>query len=282
MTRTSLRLGLAFILLISILWFRSTLVSLWNNGLQTAPVDVRNGTASATPEKPDRVVVVGKLKHENTDWVIEDLDDWQHAIYTVDDPTAPLTVPKNKGHEANAYLQYILDNYHALPSTIVFLHSHRDGYPVAWHTEFDTHSNPITAQRLQTDFVQRNGYVNMRCNPYPGCPNELLPLRNPPDPMRGPEYVFGSAWEQLFNNTNVPEVVGAACCAQFAVSREQVLKRGYGEYEWFHSWLMETELADEISGRVFEYLWHVIFGKEAVYCPDTVQCYRDVYGVSDY
>lgn len=104
----------------------------------------------------------------------------------------------------------------------------------------------------------------MRCNPNPGCPNELLPLRNPPDPTRGPEYVFGSAWERLFNNSNVPEVVGAACCAQFAVSREQVLKRGYGEYEWFHSWLMETDLADDISGRVLEYLWHVIFGKEAV------------------
>lgn len=264
MARTSLRLGVAFILLISVLWFRSTLASLWNNGFHSIPVDVRNGTASAMPEKPDRVVVVGKMKHEDTEWVIEDLYDWQHAIYIVDDPTAPLTVPKNKGHEGNVYLQYILDNYHALPSTIVFLHSHRDGYPLAWHTEFDTHSNPITVQRLKTDFVQRNGYVNMRCNPYPGCPNELLPLRNPPDPMRGPEYVYGSAWEKLFNNTNVPEVVGAACCAQFAVSREQVLKRGYGEYEWFHSWLMETELPDEISGRVLEYMWHVIFGKEAV------------------
>lgn len=76
MARTSLRLGLAFILLISMLWFRSTLASLWNNGLHNIPVDVRNGSASATPEKPDRVVVVGKLKHENTDWVIEDLDEY--------------------------------------------------------------------------------------------------------------------------------------------------------------------------------------------------------------
>lgn len=73
MTRTPLRLGVAFILLISVLWFRSTLASLWNNGFHAISVDVRNGTASATPEKPDRVVVVGKMKHEDTDWVIEDL-----------------------------------------------------------------------------------------------------------------------------------------------------------------------------------------------------------------
>jgi hypothetical protein len=182
----------------------------------------------------------------------------------VDDPNAPLHTARNKGHEANVYLQYIIDNYDRLPSTMVFLHAHRDGYPQAWHTEFDTHSNVDTVRMLQIDFVQRNGYANMRCGFIPGCPDEMQPFRNPRDDWRDTEHVFAEAWEQLFNNTDVPEVVGVACCSQFAVARWQVLKRPLGDYQRYHKWLMETELTDEVSGRVMEYMWHIIFGREPV------------------
>lgn len=72
------------------------------------------------------------------------------------------------------------------------------------------------------------------------------------------------AWRALFNNSNIPEVIAAPCCSQFAVSREQVWRRPVGDYKWFQRWLMETELSDDVSGRVMEYLWHVIFGKGAV------------------
>ena len=65
-------------------------------------------------------------------------------------------------------------------------------------------------------------------------------------------------------DVDVPHTVGAACCAQFAVSREQVLKRSKAEYELFHKWLMNTPASDAASGRVFEYLWHIIFGRDAV------------------
>lgn len=76
----------------------------------------------------------------------------------------------------------------------------------------------------------------------------------------------------------VPEEVGAACCAQFAVSRERVLQRPKSDYEGFREWVVETEKNDAKSGRVMEFLWHVIFGMDAVYCPDEKQCYCDVYG----
>ena len=59
-------------------------------------------------------------------------------------------------------------------------------------------------------------------------------------------------------------MVGVACCSQFAVSKEQVLKRPKSDYETYLKWLMDTEEDDGVSGRVFEYLWHIIFGKEAV------------------
>ncbi|KAI9924329.1 hypothetical protein ASPWEDRAFT_115648 [Aspergillus wentii DTO 134E9] len=229
----------------------------------------------------DQVVVVGRLKDQNTDWVIDDLPDWDHAIYIVDDPTAPLHVVKNKGREANVYLQYIIDHYDRLPSTIVFLHSHRDGFPQAWHTEFDEHSNPQTVNMLQTEFVQRNGYANLRCTSSPGCPDEVRPFRDPPDEGRWTEHAFPEAWNLFFNGTEVPEVIATPCCAQFAVSKKQVLQRPLSDYEMYHRWVMETELADDVSGRVMEYMWHIIFGQDPVYCPDTYQCYSDVYGLPD-
>jgi hypothetical protein len=72
------------------------------------------------------------------------------------------------------------------------------------------------------------------------------------------------AWRSLFGNDQVPTVIASPCCAQFAVSGERVLKRGREEYEGYLKWLLETPLDDFTSGRVFEYLWHVIFGMEAV------------------
>jgi hypothetical protein len=59
---------------------------------------------------------------------------WDHVIYEVDNPEAKLRVPMNKGKEAMSYLTYIIDHYDRLPSTIAFVHSHKDGWPQAWHT----------------------------------------------------------------------------------------------------------------------------------------------------
>ena len=62
----------------------------------------------------------------------------------------------------------------------------------------------------------------------------------------------------------MPEELGAACCAQFAVSRQQVLARSVEEYMSYRQWVLDTEEDDTKSGRIMEYLWHVIFGREAV------------------
>ena len=61
-----------------------------------------------------------------------------------------------------------------------------------------------------------------------------------------------------------PTLVGAACCAQFVVSKEQVLARPLSDYERLREWIIDTEKSDAKSGRVLEFLWHVIFGKDAV------------------
>ncbi|KAJ5981019.1 hypothetical protein N7481_008317 [Penicillium waksmanii] len=45
---------------------------------------------------------------------------------------------------------------------------------------------------------------------------------------------------------------------------------------------MEKELDDETSGRIFEYLWHIIFGQENILCPAKEQCYMDTYNMEWY
>jgi hypothetical protein len=225
---------------------------------------------------PDRVVVMAKISTDDTRWVEDEMRDWQSAIYDIDIETPhntstldPLTnstlrTLRNKGREANAYLAYIVQNYDHLPSTIAFVHPHKDGYPMAWHTDNEDYSNVVSLRKLNIDFVQSNGYANLRCNPFPGCPSEIMPFRNPPEDHRTAEAAMPEAWRDLFNNTDTPQVLATPCCAQFAVSREQVRKRPLSEYRKFYTWLMETPLNDETSGRVFEYLWHVLFGQDPV------------------
>jgi hypothetical protein len=235
-------------------------------------------TAVATPNPslPDRVVVMAKLPTDDTRWVHTDLQDWQSAIYDIDTETPhntstldPLTnstlrTLRNKGMEANAYLAYIVQNYDNLPSTIAFTHPHKDGYPIAWHTDNNEHSNIVSLQNLNIKFTQSNSYANLRCVNDPGCPHEVMPFRNPPEDHRTIEAAMPDAWRNLFNNTDVPQVLATPCCAQFAVSSKQVWKRPLVEYQKYHTWLTETPLKDETSGRVFEYLWHFLFGQDPV------------------
>ena len=86
---------------------------------------------------------------------------------------------------------------------------------------------------------------------------------------------------ELLPSVKVPEEVGQACCAQFAVTKEAILSRGLAEYKHFRQWLVHTTLDDDTSGRVFEYLWHIVFGKEPVFCPEAGECYCKLFGLCD-
>ena len=189
---------------------------------------------------------------------------WQSAVYTVDDTNATLHTAMNKGREAFTYLTYIIDHYENLPDVVVFLHSHRDGYPEAWHNDAPNYDNVKSIRELQIDFVLREGYVNIRCRPIPGCPDEIQPFRDPPEEHREAEHAFVDACGEMFYDGDVPRVIGVACCSQFAVSRKQIRARSKDDYDRYLHWLISTPLSDAVSGRVFEYLWHIIYGKDAI------------------
>lgn len=191
-----------------------------------------------------------------------------------------------------AYLTYIIDNYEDLPSAVAFLHPHQEGWWAAWHTDAPYHSNIISLSSVNLEFVQKVGYVNLRCAWKPGC----SPSHN--------AHVTEDIWRDIFwdfttptaspmlssirashfntDGTNFnppfPGKISAPCCAQFVVSKTQILRRRKVEYQKYRQWLLDTELSDAKSGRVMEFLWHIIFGKQAVFCPDPDVCYCEVYG----
>jgi len=54
----------------------------------------------------DKALVIASMKHENTSWFYDELPEWRKYVYVVNDPTAELTVPLNKGRESMVYLSY--------------------------------------------------------------------------------------------------------------------------------------------------------------------------------
>ncbi|MCJ1405838.1 hypothetical protein MMC11_009068 [Xylographa trunciseda] len=236
-----------------LLTFKDAFPNSWSNLNPSSPFSL-----------PTKVIVIGKLEHEDTTWVSNDLPDWQNAIYTVDNTSAALHTPVNKGRESIAYLTYIIDNYDLLPDTVLFLHSHRDGEFRAWHVDNEAHDNVESVKALRLDYVEESGYVNLRCGLLPGCNHEVQPFRSPPVDGFEVEHAMHDAWKFMFPEEALPQEIGVPCCAQFAVSKKQVLARPKTDYERYRDWVLETQLHDLTSGRVMEYLWHIIFGKESV------------------
>lgn len=220
-----------------------------------------------------RDMVLASMKRDNTSWLFEEFPEWHKSIYVVDDKDAELTVQTNKGRESMVYLTYIIDNYYHLPDVMLFIHPER----YQWHNDDPYYDGLRMLKNLQIPYIQEQGYVNLRCVWVLGCPAEIHPLSDlHREDVHAGEY-FKTGFMELFPGAAVPEEVGASCCAQFGVTREKVLERPKSDYERFKKWLLETPLKDDLSGRIMEYSWHMIFGKGSVYCPKAEECYCKVF-----
>ncbi|OJD15425.1 hypothetical protein AJ78_04325 [Emergomyces pasteurianus Ep9510] len=223
-----------------------------------------------------RALIVPRLQKEDTSWISAELKDVEEFIYVVDDPSAPLHPPLNKGHEAMVYLTYLIDHYNNLPDVMIFMHSHH----VSWHNEEALAFNAVELiNRLSNERVMRDGYMNLRCNWGPGCPDWLHLGKTELDPGKQEEVILAKAWTELFPHVEPPAVLAQACCAQFAISRERALAIPKSRYIFYRDWILHTELSDYISGRVWEYLWQVVFAGQSVFCPEQHVCYCDGFGL---
>jgi hypothetical protein len=64
----------------------------------------RNQPLNEDESTIEKAFVVASTRHENTIWLREFFSTTTKYVYVVDDSSAPLTVPANKGREAMVYL----------------------------------------------------------------------------------------------------------------------------------------------------------------------------------
>jgi hypothetical protein len=188
--------------------------------------------------------------NENLDWI--NYIDSKFKIYVYSKTLATnelinnkiyiVNQPLNKGNEASAYLQYIIDNYENLSENIVFVHGHEK----SWH-HMDSIINIINSLQI-TDYANLNKY--------------------------GTQSIFENAVQSSWLNTvddfmdsaniafeNPPFILSLDynSCAQFIVSRKNILSRSKEFYIRGLKYIIETHKSNKHNGGVFEYYWRWIF-----------------------
>ncbi|KAK5123289.1 hypothetical protein LTR85_002719 [Meristemomyces frigidus] len=240
------------------------------------------GETKAAGSMYTKCLVIARMSEEWTGWIDEELGDMlddgllSKAVYVVDDRSALLHPPMNKGHEVMVYLSYIIDFYDKLEDVNIFMHWHR----FAWHNNelLDTDS-ALMIRHLSPERVTRDGYMNLRCHWDPGCPAWMHPGASERNLDKQEEKHIADSWAELFPLDPIPAVLAQPCCAQFAVSRDRIRALPKQRYIHLRDWLLRTELSDYMSGRVFEYIWQYIFTASPLHCPSMSACYCDGYGL---
>jgi hypothetical protein len=116
---------------------------------------------SSTP-----ALVVARVAADDSKWLDALADLYHLCVYTADAPTdttsTHLQVPANRGHEAMAYLTFLIDNYAHIPvAGAVFVHGSR----WAWHNDDPDYDNAALLAALNVSAALAPlGYHNLRCD----------------------------------------------------------------------------------------------------------------------
>ncbi|KAJ4378275.1 hypothetical protein N0V86_005975 [Didymella sp. IMI 355093] len=236
---------------------------------------------SSTPP-PDKLIVKVQLAGEDLNWLLKLLPEWRNQVITIPASFASLYAHKqrvDKGRIASAYLEWLITNYANLARTLVFVPPNlsQEKRDVArWRIPNKALLHSIAD--LQIPYVQTTGYAALHCPRADACENARLLFATPPAEYRTLEVGMRTAWEHMFNSSDVPTAVASPGGSAFVVSSTQVRARSVEEYTRIWAWLETTKMDDESAGAVVERLWHVIFGREEVWCPTEETCQCEVFG----
>jgi hypothetical protein len=245
-------------------------------------------------------LVVARVQADGgPEWLNTLSDRYQLCVYTADaqeDSTSMnLQVPANRGHEAMAFLTFIIDNYDTIPEAgAVFVHGSR----FSWHNDSPDYDNLALLRSLNISAALAPvGYHNLRCDwsastcdqssapPQGSLENSFRAVLQPYDPRvisdsalpRSLAILFGGdvedAAETVFLGRG--DAVRSQCCAQFVVARENIWRHTPEEYIALRQWLLDGTSQhdlkqqtlnknaaphdDRVAGRILSYLWHILF-----------------------
>ncbi|KAJ9623098.1 hypothetical protein H2203_006031 [Taxawa tesnikishii (nom. ined.)] len=255
----------------------------------------------ADSSKP--ALIVSRVAADGDPKWLDALNEKYHiCIYAVDAPVDTnsryLQVPANRGHEAMAYLTFLIDNYEHIPeSGAAFVHGSR----WAWHNDAQDYDNAALLASLNVSTALAPwGYHNLRCDwsvstcspssapPQGSLETSLQAAMNPWDARAvsdaamphalaalfgGDEYVSAKGGGKLLLGRS--DTVRSQCCAQFVVARDRVLQHSRDEYIALRQWLLDgsghnrsesqsrsstaAPPDDKVAGRILSYMWHILF-----------------------
>ncbi|KAF2716802.1 hypothetical protein K431DRAFT_289086 [Polychaeton citri CBS 116435] len=250
-----------------------------------------HGVCPGLEDTSKPALVVSRVAADgNAKW-LESLSGKYHlCVYDVDDShgqSTVLRVPANRGHEAMAYLTFMIDNYSHIPEAgAVFVHGSR----WAWHNDAPDYDNAYLLELLNVSAaLESQGYHNLRCDwsastcekhsaPPQGSLQIQANSRLEPWNARlvsdaalpaALSTIFGGSVDAATDNQKKlqlgrADAVRSQCCAQFVVSRARVWQHAHDEYIALRQWLLDEGSApgdDRVAGRIISYLWHILFLK---------------------
>jgi hypothetical protein len=171
------------------------------------------------------------------------------ASKTINDGSA-IYCRKNVANEASSYLEYIVKYYHNLPLYTVFLHGHDKD----WH-QFYSKEFILKNLDFEYDYFNINNILI-----FDGEYERFLLNSN---------NIWKTLFQYEFNIDEPPLELTNKCCAQFLVTKQNILKRPLVFYEKLLDFIYEKDdFIDEkkyhtIMSYALEYTWHIIFGMNA-------------------
>lgn len=240
-------------------------------------------------------LVVSRVASDgDASWINALTDKYHICIYDVDGSTngnpKELRVPANRGHEAMAYLTFLIDNYDSIPAEgAVFVHGSR----FAWHNDSPQYDNAeLLAALNTTSALAPSGYHNLRCDwSASTCPADSVPqgsfetgLTAKLEPFNArvvSDAAMPHALANIFGGSESSasatllgrsDAIKSQCCAQFIVARDNIQQHTRAEYVALRQWLLDDSPKsaprdDRISGRILSYLWHILFLPQNTYSP---------------
>ncbi|EDN03187.1 predicted protein [Histoplasma mississippiense (nom. inval.)] len=125
-----------------------------------------------------------------------------------------------------------------------------------WHNDDEKYDGRRMLQRFNIQHLMREGFVNMRCHPYPGCTGGLDLTTVPPVINTSESATIFGILQNLAilfpGSMRPPDHVAVGCCAQFGVTAGTIRQTPRKRYEELRQWLLDTSIPDQTSGRVMD------------------------------
>lgn len=136
----------------------------WHIGNQVPiPEPISQWSGEKDPTKVG-AIVAGVLSSAEVEWMEDLTSNWTIHITNVLNTTIH---PLNKGHESMVYLNYILEHWDSLAPVTLFIHGHLE----SWHQDFSMNE---TIKTLNLTEVEKEGFVNLRCDWAHGCKQTMF------------------------------------------------------------------------------------------------------------